>query len=54
MAGTDKDVFAYEVKVSHVSANPITVRIAADTADLKRLARQWGVPEVLKFEAELS
>jgi hypothetical protein len=44
MAGTDKDVFAYEVKVSHVSANPITVRIAADTADLKRLARQWGVP----------
>jgi hypothetical protein len=54
MAGTDKDVFAYEVKVSHVSANPITVRIAADTADLKRLARQWGVPKVLKFEAELS
>ena len=54
MTGAEKDLFAYEVKVSHVSANPITVRIAADTADLQRLARQWGVPQVLKFEAELS
>lgn len=47
------DVFSYEVKVSHVSANPITVKISADATDLKRLARQWGVPEVQSFEAAL-
>lgn len=52
MSGSD-DLFSFEVKVSHVSANPITVKVAADTDDLKRLARQWGVPEVLSFEAEL-
>jgi len=53
MTVPDDDLFSYEVKVSHVSANPITVRISADPADLKRLGRQWGVPEVLSFEVEL-
>jgi len=47
------DLFSYEVKVSHISANPIRVKISADAADCKRLARQWRVPEVLSFEAEL-
>ena len=53
MTVPDKDLFSYEVKISHVSANPITVRISADAADLKRLGRQWGVQEVQSFEAEL-
>ncbi|MEM5494142.1 DUF177 domain-containing protein [Hoeflea sp. AS16] len=53
MSEPGKDEFSYEVKVSHVSANPFTVRISADAADLKRLSRQWGVPEVQSFEAEL-
>lgn len=47
------DVFSFKVKVSHVSANPISVKISADAADLEQLARQWHVPEVLSFEAEL-
>lgn len=48
-----ENLFSYEVKVSHVSANPITVKISADAADLNRLARQWRVPQVLSFQAEL-
>ncbi len=53
MTGPDDAAFSFEVKVSHVSANPITVRISADQADLKRLGQQWGVPQVLSFDAEL-
>ena len=53
MSVPDNDLFSFEVKVSHVSANPITVRISADAADLKRLGKQWGVLEVQSFEAEL-
>lgn len=52
MSGSE-DLFSYDVKVSHVSANPVTVKIAADAADLKRLAQQWRVPEVLSFEGVL-
>lgn len=54
MTVPNNDLFSFEVKVSHVSANPITVRITADAGDLKRLARQWGVLEVLSFDAELA
>jgi len=50
----DDDLFSYEVKVSHVSANPITVRISADTKDLARLCRQWDVTEVRNFDAEMT
>jgi uncharacterized metal-binding protein YceD (DUF177 family) len=53
MTVPDNDLFSFEVKVSHVSANPITVRISADPADLKRLGQQWGVSEVQSFDAEL-
>jgi len=53
MTNPDDGLFSFEVKVSHVSANPFTVRISADPADRNRLARQWGVLEVQSFEAEL-
>ena len=54
MTKPDNDLFSFEVKVSHISVNPVSVRISADAADLKRLALQWGVLEVLSFEAELA
>ncbi|MDP2118945.1 MAG: DUF177 domain-containing protein [Hoeflea sp.] len=47
------DEFSYPVKVGHISANPFTVRISADPADLARLEAQWGVREVRSFEAEV-
>lgn len=44
--------FSFMVKVAHISLNPVTVRISADKDELDRLARQWGVREVLSFDAE--
>ena len=54
MTNPDGDLFSFEVKVSHVSANPITVRISANPADLVRLGKQWNVPKVLSFDAEMT
>ncbi|MCY0094581.1 YceD family protein [Hoeflea ulvae] len=53
MTQPDNDLFSYPVKVSNISASAVTVRISADAADLKRLERQWGVSQVLNFEAEV-
>ena len=47
------DEFSYQVKVGHVSANPFTVRISAAPDDLARLEKQWGVPDVKSFTAEV-
>lgn len=44
--------FSYPVKVGHISANPVTVKIIADPAERKSLARQWGVADVKDFSAE--
>jgi uncharacterized metal-binding protein YceD (DUF177 family) len=49
----DNSVFSFLVKVGHVSANPVTITISADQSDLKKLAAQWGVPEVRAFDAEI-
>ncbi|MBD9371783.1 DUF177 domain-containing protein [Rhizobium sp. ARZ01] len=50
----DEDIpFSYLVKVGHISANPVEVKIAADGNECSGLARQWGVPEVRSFSAEL-
>tara|TARA_R110002020_G_scaffold474702_1_gene706798 strand:- start:6693 stop:7256 length:564 start_codon:yes stop_codon:yes gene_type:complete len=53
MTNPGDDEFSYPVKVAHVSANPFTVRISADAADLARLEAQWGVRDVRAFEAEI-
>ncbi|MBU4530032.1 MAG: DUF177 domain-containing protein [Hoeflea sp.] len=47
------DEFSYAVKIGHISANPFTVRISADAADLARLETQWDVRDVRSFEAEV-
>ncbi|KJS19828.1 MAG: metal-binding protein [Hoeflea sp. BRH_c9] len=53
MTQSDNDPFSFPVKVSNISANPVTVRISADAGDLKRLESQWGVSEVTGFEAKV-
>ncbi|MGN6550894.1 MAG: DUF177 domain-containing protein [Pararhizobium sp.] len=49
-----KDVpFSYPVKVGHVSANPVTVTIAADADERAALAQSWNVLEVGELAAEM-
>lgn len=45
--------FSYLVKVGHVSANPVQVRLAADQAEREALARLWKVEAVNALSAEL-
>lgn len=54
MTISDDSAFSFPVKVGHVSANPATVTISADKADLERLGAQWGVLAVRAFEAEIA
>jgi hypothetical protein len=49
----DAPPFSYRVNVGHVSLNPITVRMEADEAERKALARGWGVSAVERFSTEL-
>ena len=45
--------FSYLVKVGHVSANPVTVKVSADIQERKGLAALWSVLEVKELRAEL-
>lgn len=49
----DETPFSYRVKVGHISANPVTVKIAADEREREGLARLWQVDRVLGLSAEL-
>lgn len=45
--------FSYAVKVGHISANPVTVRIAADEREREGLAELWKVSSVEELSAEM-
>ena len=45
--------FSYVVKVGHVSANPLSVQLAADAREMQGLARLWKVEEVTALSADL-
>lgn len=45
--------FSYLVKVGHVSANPISVRLSADARELQGLAALWKVEDVKSLAADL-
>jgi uncharacterized metal-binding protein YceD (DUF177 family) len=45
--------FSYKVKVGHISANPVTVKLVADARELEQLARLWKVERVRRLESEL-
>lgn len=54
MTEPDNSAFSFMIKVGHVSANPLTVKISADAHDLKLLQQQWDVMEVRSFDAEIA
>ncbi|WP_420409019.1 YceD family protein [Hoeflea sp.] len=54
MTSHDSSAFSFPVKVGHVSANPVTVTISADEAELEKLKAQWDVLAVSAFEAEIA
>jgi hypothetical protein len=45
--------FSYPVKVGHISANPVEVRVSADKDELKALAESWNVVSVDNLRADL-
>lgn len=45
--------FSYAVKVGHISANPVTVRISADERERAGLAKLWKVSSVEELSAEM-
>ncbi|KRB50360.1 metal-binding protein [Rhizobium sp. Root708] len=49
----DEVPFSYLVKVGHISANPVEVRLEADARELKALAETWNVLSVESLRADL-
>lgn len=45
--------FSYKVKVGHISANPVTVKLSADARELEGLAKLWRVATVKRLDSEL-
>jgi hypothetical protein len=45
--------FSYNVKVGHISLNPVEVRLEADEAERKGLATLWDVVSVEELKADL-
>lgn len=45
--------FSYAVKVGHISANPVTVRLAADEREREGLAVLWKVASVEELSADM-
>lgn len=52
-AGHDDVPFSYPVKVGHISANPVRIRLEANADELKALADVWNVLSVENLKAEL-
>ena len=46
--------FSYAVKVGHISANPVQVRLEADEREREGLAKLWQVEAVTALKADLS
>jgi len=50
---TPDNPFSYNVKVGHISLNPVEVRLEADEAERLGLATLWNVVSVGELKAEL-
>ncbi len=53
MKQESKSAFSYPVKVGHISANPVTVHVSANDAELRALAELWRVDGVSSLDADL-
>ncbi|MBO3759780.1 DUF177 domain-containing protein [Ciceribacter sp. L1K22] len=49
----DRAPFSYLVKVGHISANPVQVRVEADERERNALAKLWNIEGVNSLSAEL-
>lgn len=54
MTENNRENFSFKVNVGHVSTNPLTVQLEADSDERKALAERWGVDRVDAVRAELS
>lgn len=52
-AANDDVPFSYPVKVGHISANPVRIRLEASAEELKALAKFWDVLSVESLKSEL-
>jgi uncharacterized metal-binding protein YceD (DUF177 family) len=52
-AGADDVPFSYNVKVGHISANPVRIKLDANEAERAALAEFWDIVSVGLFRAEL-
>jgi uncharacterized metal-binding protein YceD (DUF177 family) len=53
MKDDSRPAFSYPVKVGHISANAVTVRLSANESERQALAELWDVREVLSLSADL-
>ena len=49
----DDAPFSYLVKVGHISANPVSVRLETNAQERAALARLWNILSVESLKAEL-
>lgn len=52
-AANDDVPFSYPVKVGHISANPVRIKLAANEDELRALAKLWDVVSVESLKSEL-
>ncbi|WP_075288651.1 YceD family protein [Pararhizobium arenae] len=53
MKHEDKPAFAFPVKVGHISANAVAIRVEANATERAALAAQWNILEVQSLDADL-
>ncbi|ASY55919.1 DUF177 domain-containing protein [Sinorhizobium sp. CCBAU 05631] len=53
MKHESKPALSYPVRVGHISANPVSVRLSANDAERRALAELWKVNEVRSLVADL-
>lgn len=53
VTGRKRKTFSFPVKVAHVGANPVSVKLEANETERQALAERWSVLQVDAFTAQL-